>query len=72
VLPRRQLYLVEDARKEFLEELRMFPMGNKLDCLDESEKGITYTSRPANDEERESAFEEEETRSLGYMNAVGY
>ena len=72
VLPRRQLYLVEEARKEFLEELRMFPMGNKLDCLDESEKGITYTSRPANDEERENAFEEEETRSLGYMNAVGY
>jgi hypothetical protein len=72
VLPRRQLWLVEGQKKEFLEELRMFPMGNKVDCLDESEKGITYTSRPANTTEIEYYERESERRTYETGNAFGY
>ena len=72
VLPRRQLWLVEGQKKEFLEELRMFPMGNKVDCLDESEKGITYTSRPANVSELEYYERESERRTHEAGSAFGY
>jgi hypothetical protein len=71
-ISRKQLFLVEGAGKEFLEELRLFPMGNKVDCLDESEKGITYTSRPATIEERDAARYADEDRDAVSMNAVGY
>lgn len=72
-LPKRLIWLAEGAGKEFIEELRVFPMSDKkLDVLDESEKAITYGTRPASDEERFAADDEDEARSLEVKNAVGY
>lgn len=72
-LPKRLIWLATGAGKEFIEELKVFPMSDKkLDTLDESEKAITYGVRPATDEERFASDEEDEERSLEVKNAVGY
>ena len=61
--------------KQKREELRIFPMSNsKMDVLDESEKGITYSRRPESIEDREIRLIEEEERMYdqGVMSASGY
>ena len=47
---------------------------SKMDVLDESEKGITYSRRPESIEDREIRLIEEEERMYdqGVMSASGY
>lgn len=72
-LPKRLIWLATGAGKEFIEELKVFPMSDKkLDTLDESEKAITYGVRPASDEERVRQDDEEDERKMEIKNAVGY
>jgi len=73
-LMRNQIWATADAGKPLYEELRMFPMSeSKLDCLDESEKALTYLGTPESSEERFLREEYEEDRMYaGAQNAVGY
>ncbi len=73
-LIRGQIWATAEAGKPLYEELRMFPMNeSKLDCLDESEKALTYLSTPASSEEQYRRQEADEERMYGSMlNAVGY
>jgi len=71
---RGQIFLAEGAEKNFLEELRVFPMASsKMDVLDESEKGITYSMRPATTEEKTLAKErDDEAEAVMGLNPFGY
>lgn len=73
-LTRRQIWTTTEAGVEFLEELKMFPMNkNRVDVLDESEKGITFTEMPLTAEERALQEErEDEYLRESATNAIGY
>lgn len=74
-LAKGKLWASADAGREFREELKIFPMSLiKIDVLDESEKGITYTRQPEDPEQRELRIlkEEEELSGNGVMSAFGY
>jgi hypothetical protein len=69
-----KLWVTMQSGREFLEELRIFPMSeNRMDVLDESEKGIVFSQRPESTEERlqKKAMEEEHEVAMG-LNAFGY
>lgn len=73
-LMRGQVWATADAAKPLYEELRVFPMSDsKLDCLDESEKALTYLVTPMSTDERMAI--EDRDRDFEFaagMNAVGY
>lgn len=72
-LARRQVFATLETGKPVLEELRVFPMSEtRLDTLDESEKAFVYLVRPDSQDERNRQEEEEETRAMTALNAVGY
>lgn len=72
-LAKGQIFLAEGCGIEFIQELKMFPMSDtRLDTLDESEKGITFSMRPESTEERWSREEEEMNRPSLSLGAVGY
>jgi len=74
-LAKEKIWATAEAGRELREELRIFPMSNsKMDVLDESEKGITYSRRPESIEDREIRLIEEEERMYdqGVMSASGY
>lgn len=74
VLAQRKFYLVEGHAKEFLEEHSMFPMNqNKMDVLDETEKGITASRRPIGPVGRRMRKEKAERQRVTVVeNAFGY
>jgi hypothetical protein len=71
-----KLWATADAGRELREELRIFPMSDsKMDVLDESEKGITYTRCPESKEsyeERRWQEEAQEAESRVTESAFGY
>lgn len=72
-LSRGKIYTTLEAGKEFLEELRIFPMSDtKVDVLDESEKGITFSQRPLSTEEKEFIEDAEEEQTQGALSCFGY
>ena len=74
-LAKEKIWATAEAGRELREELRIFPMSNsKMDVLDESEKGITYSRRPESINDREIRLIEEEERMYdqGVMSASGY
>ena len=74
-LAKERLWATAEAGRELREELRVFPMSeSKMDVMDESEKGMTYTHQPENPQTREERMrmEEEEMSQYGTMGAFGY
>lgn len=74
-LMKNRLWLVDEAGSEFRAELRVFPMSaSKMDVLDESEKGITFTHQPESLKSREERHYREEIRELALTgtSAFGY
>jgi hypothetical protein len=73
-LARGQVWATAEAGKPLYEELRMFPMSEtKLDCLDESEKALTYLVTPESDEQRQERWErQEEMTRYAATNPIGY
>jgi hypothetical protein len=69
-----KLWVTLKSGKEFLEELRIFPMSeNKMDVLDESEKGIVFSTRPESTEESlQKRIAELDHEAEMSMNAFGY
>ena len=71
-----RLWATAEAGRELREELRMFPMSeNRMDVMDESEKGITYTHQPESAidrEERRYIEEERESALADSGSAFGY
>ena len=70
-----RLWATAEAGREFRQELKIFPMSeNKVDCLDESEKGITYTRQPQSRQDREEERYREEVREIEMQEqgAFGY
>ncbi len=72
-LARGKVWLATGCAKNFIEEQKMFPMSERLDVLDESEKALTILRRPLSEDE-ELDIEE---RALEYEfattdNRVGY
>lgn len=69
------IYLARGSEKEFLEEKAAFPMGSKMDVLDESEKAMRNLHKPQTEEERLLAmFEDDDEVADRYVtdNLVGY
>lgn len=73
-LASEKVYLAYGCGEEFLEEKNVFPMmENRMDVLDESEKGISELYQPPTGGEVEEMEEEEEEYRIQTMeNAVGY
>lgn len=72
-LARGQIWLAKGCGLEFLQELKLFPMSNsRLDVLDESEKGITFSLRPESSEERWNREDAEMRMPMMVLGAVGY
>lgn len=72
-LAKRRLYATDEAGLELRDELRGFPMSDRMDALDEQEKACTVLSKP--DEPRLVArrFAEDEEREYAPItNCVGY
>lgn len=72
-LPKNHIWLCRGSDKEFREELRIFPMSDsRVDVLDESEKAIVFSYKPATEEEILVQRFEEEDEQLGVMSCIGY
>jgi hypothetical protein len=69
-----KIWATADAGAPLREELRLFPMSeSRMDCLDESEKGITFTRPPVSAKEREERRFQEERRTHAMSgSAFGY
>lgn len=73
-LIRKQIWATVEAGLEFTQELKMFPMNrSRVDVLDESEKALTFSVKPMDEDERRVAEEEEERYTQrNWGNATGY
>lgn len=71
-LTRGLLYTTVDAGRELLTELRAFPMGKRMDVLDEQEKACTSLSRPDKPQYIDEAELENEMSEFTAVGPVGY
>jgi len=74
-LSKGRLWATAEAGRELREELRLFPMSeSKMDVMDESEKGITYTKQPEDPTDKAERLyrEEEMAHADGTFSAFGY